>query len=91
MGDEVPDARRPLLPVPVDASVALLKLEKRPRDVEVNQFARKIVQVEALGGHVGGEQHPYRSPLDPEFLDDLLRLDVGALTGGMQGLDLLLR
>ena len=71
------DPRRVLLPVPVDAAVALLDPDQAPRDVVVDQLVALGVQVDALGGDVAGDQHPDRRVLLLERLDDPLLLVVG--------------
>ena len=66
-----------LLPVAVDPAVALLDADQRPRQVVVDQVVALAVQVDALGGHVAGEQHAHRLVRQAEALDDLLLLLVG--------------
>ena len=57
------DLRRVLLPVAVDAAVALLDADQAPRDVVVDQVVALRVQVDALGGDVAGDQDPDRRGL----------------------------
>ena len=78
MSDEVPDVRLALLSVPVDAPVALLELQQRPGDVEVDQLVREVVEVQPLGREVRGQEDADRLLFDAEVGDDLLDLDVRA-------------
>ena len=59
--DQRRDQRRVLLPVAVDAAVALLDADEAPRDVVVDQLVALRVQVDALGGDVAGDQHADRA------------------------------
>ena len=58
--DQRAELRLVLLPVAVDAAVALLDADQAPRDVVVDQVVALLVQVDALGGDVAGEQQPHR-------------------------------
>ena len=60
VGDEVEDLRLAGLAVPVDPADALLQPRRVERDVEVDQAVAVRLQVDALAGGVGGEQHPDR-------------------------------
>ena len=84
MSDEVPDVRLALLSVPVDAPVALLELQQRPGDVEVDQLVREVVEVEPLGREVRGQEDADRLLFDAEVGDDLLDLDVRACSRPVQ-------
>ena len=66
-----------LLAVAVDAAVALLEDHERPGDVEVDHPVAEEVEVDALRGHVGGDEEPNRGLFLAEVLDDPLLLDVG--------------
>ncbi len=76
VGHEVDDLRRLLLPVAVDPAVALLEHHERPRHVEVDHPVREVVEVDPLGGDVGGEEEPDRGLVAPEVLDDPLLVHV---------------
>ena len=58
------------LAVAVDTAVALLDADQRPRHVVVDQLVALAVQVDALGGHVTGEQDAYGGVGQAEVLDD---------------------
>ena len=51
-----------LLAEPVDPPDALLEPVGPPWPVERHHQTRPVLQVEALAGHVGGQQHPRRAP-----------------------------
>ena len=55
--EEGGDLWRVGLPVAVDAAVALLDADERPRDVEVDEVVAQGVQVHALGGDIAGDKH----------------------------------
>ena len=55
------DLRCVLLAVAVDAAVALLDADERPRDVEVDEVVALAVQVDALGGDVAGDEDADRA------------------------------
>ena len=65
-----------LLAVPVDAAVALLHPVRVERHLHVDQPVTRPVQVDALRGRVGGEQHPHRGLVGVvvELADDPLPL-----------------
>ena len=48
------------LPVPVDAAVALLHAHRVPGDLPVQHVPAGALQVEPLGGDVGGDEQPQR-------------------------------
>ena len=73
------------LPVAVDAPVALLEADKGPGDVVVHEQVALLVQVEALGGHVRGQEHPDRGTLLAEGLHSGLDGVVGL--AGVEGAD----
>jgi hypothetical protein len=77
--------RLTILPVTVDAPVALLKGQQRPWDVEVDQLVREIMEVQSLRSHVRRQQDADGSLLNPEIFDDLVGLEVGADPGRVQG------
>ena len=60
--DQRAELRLVLLAVAVDPAVALLDPDQAPRHVVVDQVVALAVQVDALGGHVAGEQHPHLLP-----------------------------
>ena len=75
LGDEVVDVDlRRLLPVAVDAPVALLHAVGVPRDFVVDQPGAVVLQVQPLAGGVGGEQDAHRADVG------------GGLEGGFDGL-----
>ena len=60
VADEVVDRDVAGLAVAVEAAVALLELRGVPRAVVVQQVARGPLEVEALGGGVGGDEDAHR-------------------------------
>ncbi len=73
---QVVNLRLVLLAIPVDAPVALLERNERPRDVEVHHAVTEVVQVDALGGSVRSEQDPNLAGLRPKLLHQVLLLRV---------------
>jgi hypothetical protein len=59
------DVGRVLLAVAVDAAVALLDGDERPRQVEVDEVVALAVEVDALRRHVAGEQEPHGESARP--------------------------
>ena len=54
------DVGRQRLPVPIDATVALLESRRVPGAVEVQQVAGGALQVQALGRRVSGHENAHR-------------------------------
>ena len=64
LADEVVDPHPlRLLAVPVDAAVALLQAVRVPGDLEVDHAGAVVLEVDALGGGVGGQQDADGTPL----------------------------
>ena len=58
--------------VTIDPPIALLKTQKRPWQVEMNEAMALEMQVKAFRGHVGSDQDPDRRALLAKLFDDLL-------------------
>lgn len=56
LGEQVIKLRLFFLAVAVNASVALLEREQRPRDVKVNQPMAEVVEIDTLGSDIGSDE-----------------------------------
>lgn len=54
--DRMPDIRRLLLAMPVNATVALFHHVRIPGNLDVNEVVAVVLEVYALGRRIGGEQ-----------------------------------
>ena len=77
LGKQVIELRLLFLAVAVNATVALLEGEQRPRDVEVNHPMAEVVQVDALGSDIGRDEQAQRRGFVAEGFDDGLLVHVG--------------
>ena len=76
-----------LLPVAVDAPVALLQPVRVPRDFVVDEPVAVVLEVQAFGGGVGGEQDAHRADFGSRLeggFDILPLLQVHAAVHGQQ-------
>src|SRR5439155_24234277 len=76
-GEQVPDGRRQALSESVDPSVALLELDVRPRNVEVEHPVAVEVEVDPFARYIGGEENSYWRILLAERINDGVLVDVG--------------
>src|SRR5699024_9171636 len=74
-----------LLAVSVDPAVALLDADQRPGQVVVDELVALLMQIDAFGGDVTGEEKAHRIVAQTELLDDPLLF---VLTGGFPVHDL---
>src|SRR5690625_153671 len=64
------------LAIAVDAAIALLDANQRPRNVEVNEVVALRVQVHALGGDIARDEDANWRTFEFEGLDHCLLLDI---------------
>ena len=87
LGEQVVDDGGVRLSVAVDTAVALVQRDDAPGQVVVDHAVAEVVQVNALGSGVAGQEEAYGAVLGAEVLDDALlfhvvEATVEALDGG---------